>query len=185
VITEQSRKSGKGLSDGVVSELTTLFTVKPGHTDQLRAACQTFIGQVRGADAMATQKSGLRDVRLVVFDNDQRLLLTTTFETDWDPYIDDAIMLIGPSNWFDLFQHLAEYTGEGFADKSFAAAKQFLQANQVQASAYWNALSDKTVPQIRKGLRVQEAFQQVLDDPSSAQALQQPALKPLLEQAAD
>ena len=29
-------------------------------------------------------------------------------------------MLIGPSNWFDLFQHLAEYTGQGLADKSFA-----------------------------------------------------------------
>jgi hypothetical protein len=185
MITEQSRKSGKGLSDGVVSELTTLFTVKPGHADQLRAACQTFIGQVRGADAMATQKSGLRDVRLVMFDNDQRLLLTTTFETDWDPYIDDAIMLIGPSNWFDLFQYLVEYTGQGMADKSFAAAKRFLQENQVQASAYWNALSDKTVPQIRKAVRIEQAFQQVLDDPAAAQPLQQPVLKPLLQEAAD
>jgi hypothetical protein len=32
---------------------------------------------------------------------------------------------------------------------------------------------------------VEHAFQQVLDDPAAAQALQQPALKPLLEQAAD
>jgi hypothetical protein len=61
-------KSGKGLGDGVVSELTTLFTVKPGHAQQLPAACQTFIGRVRGADAMATHKRRLRDVRLVMFD---------------------------------------------------------------------------------------------------------------------
>jgi hypothetical protein len=32
---------------------------------------------------------------------------------------------------------------------------------------------------------VNEAFQQVLDDPDAAEALQHPALKPLLEQAAD
>jgi hypothetical protein len=32
---------------------------------------------------------------------------------------------------------------------------------------------------------VYEAFQQVLDDPDAAEALQHPALKPLLEQAAD
>ena len=30
-----------------------------------------------------------------------------------------------------------------------------------------------------------EAFQQVLDDPEAAEALQHPALKPLLDEAAD
>ena len=39
--------------------------------------------------------------------------------------------------------------------------------------------------EIRKALRVQKAFQQVLDDPEAAQALQHPALKPLLDEAAD
>jgi hypothetical protein len=46
-------------------------------------------------------------------------------------------------------------------------------------------LADQTVPQIRKAIRVEQAFQRVLDDPAAAQALQQPALEPLLEQAAD
>ena len=36
-----------------------------------------------------------------------------------------------------------------------------------------------------EGARVYEAFQQVLDDPAAAEALQNPALKPLLELAAD
>ena len=39
--------------------------------------------------------------------------------------------------------------------------------------------------QVWKALAVQEAFQQVLDDPAAAEALQHPALKPLLERAAD
>ena len=42
-----------------------------------------------------------------------------------------------------------------------------------------------TVKEIRKAQRVNEAFQRVLDDPQAAEALQHPALKPLLEEAAD
>jgi hypothetical protein len=42
-----------------------------------------------------------------------------------------------------------------------------------------------TVQEIQKALRVQTAFEQVLDDPDAAEALQHQALKPLLEQAAD
>ena len=41
------------------------------------------------------------------------------------------------------------------------------------------------MPQVTKAARVDQAFQQVLDDPAAAQALQaSPALKPLLDQAA-
>ena len=42
-----------------------------------------------------------------------------------------------------------------------------------------------TVKEIRKAERVNRAFQQVLDDPEAAEALQHPALKPLLDEAAD
>jgi hypothetical protein len=38
---------------------------------------------------------------------------------------------------------------------------------------------------LKKAQRLQQAFQQVLDDPAAQEALQHPALKPLLEQAAD
>jgi hypothetical protein len=42
-----------------------------------------------------------------------------------------------------------------------------------------------THTEIRKAMQVQQAFQQVLDTPGAAEALQHPALKPLLELAAD
>jgi hypothetical protein len=41
------------------------------------------------------------------------------------------------------------------------------------------------VKEIRKAQRVNAAFQQVLDNPEAAEALQHPALKPLLDEAAD
>ena len=39
--------------------------------------------------------------------------------------------------------------------------------------------------QVWNALAVQKAFEQVLDDPAAADALQHPALKPLLDRAAD
>ena len=42
-----------------------------------------------------------------------------------------------------------------------------------------------TTPEIKKALRLQEALQQALDDPAAEEALQHPALKPLLELTAD
>ena len=41
-----------------------------------------------------------------------------------------------------------------------------------------------TVKEIRKALTVNDAFQRVLDGPAAAEALQHPALKPLLDEAA-
>jgi hypothetical protein len=41
------------------------------------------------------------------------------------------------------------------------------------------------VKEIRKALRVNQAFQRVLDDPRAAEALRHPALNPLLDEAAD
>jgi hypothetical protein len=204
-----SKKSGKGVSDGVVSELTAFFRVKPGHEEQLREALQRFTNLLRTSDRDATQKTGLRDSRMVMFDEDRQLLWTTTFETDWDPYLDDALLLVGVQPFIDWMQHTIEAEEKlipwiqqsGGADalskganspelqeivkRSSGGLKQIIQSVQVPATAYWNMLSDQTVPQIRKAERVERAFQQVLDDPAAEQALQQPALKPLLEQAAD
>jgi hypothetical protein len=37
-----TKKSGKGLQEGVMSELATFWTVKPGREDELRAASLRF-----------------------------------------------------------------------------------------------------------------------------------------------
>ena len=42
-----------------------------------------------------------------------------------------------------------------------------------------------TVKEVLKALAVNEAYQRVLDDPAAEEALQHPALAPLLEKAAD
>jgi len=32
-----------------------------------------------------------------MFENDRRFLSATTYDTEWDPYMDDSIALVGPA----------------------------------------------------------------------------------------
>jgi hypothetical protein len=94
----------------------------------------------------------------------------------------DDFATSGPTlQLFDaIFQHAEGY--EGLPD--VAAVKALILSAQVSAAAYARNYPG-TVKEIRKALRVNKAFQQVLDDPEAATALQHRALKPLLDEAAD
>ncbi|MEV6118784.1 hypothetical protein AB0L59_41585 [Streptomyces sp. NPDC052109] len=201
-----TKKAGKGRTDGVVSELATYFTVKAGHEEELRAAVQRFVEELRRQDPAQTIKTGLRDTRHVIFDGGKRLLWATTFETEWDPYVDDAILTVGfehfadwlqhTTEWDDLFAWVQEAGGmealtdmerEDFAENvrnSTARLKKILQDGQEQAASYFNPLGPLTMPQVVKAQQVNDAFQEVLDNPAAEEALSHPALKPLLAQAA-
>jgi hypothetical protein len=202
-----SKKSGKGISDGVISELTAFFGVKPGHEEQLREALVRFTDMLRNLDPLANQKIGLRDSRMVLFNNDTQLLWTTTFETDWDPYLDDALLIVGVEHFIDWMQHVTEANeliawlqsaggAEALAkvgspeflelvQANSSGLKKIIQSVQTPAVGYWNALAASTIPEIRKAQRVEQAFQQALDNPAAEEALMHPAMKPLLEQAAN
>jgi hypothetical protein len=203
--TAQSKKSGKGLSDGVVSELAAYFTVKPGHEEQLRADVQPYNDSL-SADKSVTMKTGLRSSRHVIFDEGRRLMWATTFETDWDPYFDDALLLVGLKLFIDWMRHTEEgeeavavyeeaggeaafeRSASGFEERAASASqkiKKVVQSCQSPAVAYFEYHGDQTTPQINRGKRLQAAFDEVLDSPEAEQALQHPALKPLLELAAD
>jgi hypothetical protein len=198
-------KSGKGSVSGVVSELTTFWTIKPGREAELRAAIQRFMDRVASLPPNVTMRTGLRDARFVIFDGGTRMLFATGFETNWDPYIDDAVLVVGMPYFIDWAQHLVEGdrivawaakagvtkidlndpTLQDVYKRSGAEFKQILQDAQEQAVGYVNTVGAYTMPQITKAERVNQAFQHVLDDPAAAAALQAaPALKLLLDQAA-
>jgi hypothetical protein len=183
MIATLSKKSGKGLTHGVASELSAFFTIRPGHEEELRAAIKRFKQNAQPGDTSVFEKVGLRTQRHVIFDNGTRVMWCTAFDTDWDPYIDDAMAIFGAANWVDWMQHTVEYSAE-MATGSNAELKQFLQSAQEQATAFFDAFPNHTLSQIRKALLLNQAFERLLDDPAAAETLQHPALKPLLELAA-
>jgi hypothetical protein len=209
---QSDRKSGKGIHDRAISEGTFFFDVIPGHEEELRAAAQRWADFLCNSPAEETIKTGLRDSRHVIFDSGKRLIWMTTFENDWDPYVEDALVVVGIENLLDWIQHTVQFEAidawmrgiggrqslnsargvyktdaarEKAVRASAAGLKAVLQSIQMPAAGYFNAVSYLTHPQIIKSWQVNQAFQQVLDDPAANEAFRNPALKPLLEQAVD
>jgi hypothetical protein len=171
-----------GLTVGPTSEFSLFFHVKPGEGESLRAALRDLqqTPGYRPGDynvAIAT----IHEARFVLFDDDTRLAFVTSFDGPWDAYMED-FFTSGPTlALFDaIFKHVEGY--DGLPD--LAAVKAFVLGAEETAAAYQRNYGG-TVKEIRKALRVNEAFQRVLDDPKAGEALQHPALKPLLDEAAD
>jgi hypothetical protein len=180
--TPSTETSRPGLQTGSISEFTLFFTVKPGHGPALREAVeqlQNTPGYRPGDYRLAI--TTIHEARFVLFDGDTRLLFATSFDGPWDAYMEDFASSGPTLQLFNLiFQHVEGF--EGIPD--LAAVKAFILSGQVTAAGYSRNYGNP-VKEIRKALRVNEAFQRVLDDPQAARVLQDPALKPLLDEAAD
>ena len=116
-------------------------------------------------------------------DNTDRLAPAPTAADDWQAWISEA----------GGVDHLRSVRGGLATDRASEMStrmtlnglKKFLQDHQARAAGYFNAMSYMTHAEASKAKRVYDAFQQALDTPGAAEALQHPALKPLLELAAD
>ena len=178
----EAQEARPGVRVGPTSEFSLFFRVTPGHGEHLRRALselQNTPGYRPGDYGMAV--STIHEARFVLFDGDTQLAFITSFDGPWDAYMED-FFTSGPTlALFDaIFNHVDGY--EGLPD--LAAVKAFVNGAQQTAAAYARNYGG-TVKEIRKAQRVNAAFQQVLDNPDAAEALQHPALKPLLDEAAD
>lgn len=186
-----------GAKSGKRDELTMFYRVKPGHEKEIRKAIEDFfsspartaVDDPRIFNYIA--QTGVHDIRLALFDNDTRLVWLTSFDTEWDPYIDDTFAVRNNVvEYGKILQHTVE-APEGIADpnsqlqKSPGPIKEIFLANRVVAAGFAPTFPNATTWGVKKGERLLEAFQKVLDHPEAEQALSHPALKPLLELAAE
>src|SRR5690349_5507438 len=150
-----------GIMVGPTSEFSLFFHVKPGHGPALRDALrelQSAPGYRAGDYELPI--ATIHEARFVPFDDDTRLLFATSFDGPWDAYMED--FAAKPLRLFDaIFQHVEGY--EGLPD--LQAVKEFILSAQVSAGGYARNYGG-TVKQIRKAVRVDDAFQRVLDDPA-------------------
>jgi hypothetical protein len=169
-----------GITVGPTSEFSLFFRVRSGHEREIREAItvlQNSPGYRPGDYELPI--ATIHEARFVLFDDDTRLLFATSFDGTWDAYMED--FATKPLKLFDsIFRHVEGY--EGLPD--LAAVKRFILSAQQTASGYARNYGG-TVKEIQKSQRVNAAFQRVLDDPAAEEALQHPALAPLLAQAAD
>jgi hypothetical protein len=164
--------------------------VKPGHEKAVRDALTSHLTDPRRSDVEVLKKVGIHTALHALFDNDTRLVATVWFESDFDKYFDDVMTIIGTDLYESWLQHL-----EGFPEKGLLGGlsgqaglefgKNWLAQNEAEVTSFRLSFPPMTIAEQEKTQRLVKAFQKVLDHPEAAQALKHPALKPLLDEAAD
>ena len=175
---EQDRRAGPKI--GSRTGYTALLKVLPGHEKTLREMIEADQRTPDKTEQALREIGTLHEFRWVLFDNDTRLMFASVFDGTWEKYIQDfASTAIG-----EIIDRNMQHV-EGWVGIHDPRAADCLLGYGVPAIQYASVYAEPSVQQVLKALAVHEAFEQVLNDPDAAEALQQPALKPLLEQAAD
>jgi hypothetical protein len=139
---------------GKRSELTIIVPLAAGGAKRLRAFLQLLGGNLSpGASKVGT----LHDMRFVFFDNDTRMLFATSFDGDWDTYIDDFIALI--PDYLDII----DSAWEGWPGIRDPGAKDYLVKHQITADGWFVANPELSLAEIGRLQIVGKAVDELLD----------------------
>jgi hypothetical protein len=166
-----------GLTVGARTEFLVIGDVIPGHEDALRQVLKEINASPRSQDAV-NEIGTLHEGRFVLLDGGKRLLFASSFDGTWDNYIDDFATTGVAKNFEMSWSHC-----QGFPGIKDPTVKDWFKARAVKASQFVCASPELTVKEVWRAQAVAAAFDQVLDNPDAAKALEQPALKPLLDLA--
>jgi hypothetical protein len=150
-----ARSAGRaGRQSGNVSELTAIAPLKPGGAERLRRIFDLTNGNMDGAQRVST----LHDMRFVFFDDDTRILFATTYDGDWDTYINDFATKI-PELMDLLFANV-----EGWPGIASPEVKEFIARHQIDAAGWFVANPQVTVVDVRRYQRMDKALAAFLDE---------------------
>jgi len=138
---------------GKRSELTIIVPLAPGGAKRLRAFLRLLGGNLNKGDKVGS----LHDMRFVFFDNDTRLLFATSFDGEWDPYIDDFVTSI--PDYLDII----DSAWDGWPGIRHPGAKDYLAKHQITAEGWYVAHPDLTVAEIHRLKRIGKAVEEFLD----------------------
>jgi hypothetical protein len=96
-------------------------------------------------------------MRFVFFDNDTRILFATTYDGDWDSYINDFATKI-PELMDLLFANV-----EGWPGIASPQVKDFIASHQIDAAGWFVANPQVTVVDTRRYQRMEKALDAFFD----------------------
>jgi hypothetical protein len=138
--------------------LTIIVPLAPGGAKRLRTFLQLLGGNLSPG---ATKVGTLHDMRFVFFDHDTRMLFATSFDGDWDTYIDDFIALI--PDYLDII----DSAWEGWPGIRSPGAKDYLVKHQITAEGWFVAEPDLALADIQRQARIGKAVEELLDQISN------------------
>lgn len=143
-----------GRRDGHVSELTVIAPLRDGGASRLR---KLFTEATQDDLNVLADVGSLHNMRWVFIEDDTKALFATTYDGDWDAYIDDFATKI-PTIMDTFFGEVEGWPG--IADPS---VKDFIADHQITAAMWWTANPDKRVGDIERNGKVAAAVQNLLD----------------------
>ena len=150
--TETSSAGRTGLRRGKVSELTIVFPIAPGGAKRMQAMLDS------GFNIQAPDRVGsVHDMHYVFLDNDTRVLFATTYDGEWDPYVDDFAAHI-PDELDVVFCNC-----EGWPGVHSPAVKDYIAKYQVTARAWYVATPNLTVKDIKRLEKIGPAVEELFD----------------------
>jgi hypothetical protein len=139
---------------------TIVANVKQGRADTMRSYGQRLAEALK-ADPGFLAPLKLHYLRWVLFDNDTRFMYQGIFDTDFDKYTEDAVVLFTKSGINTAFENL-----EGFpADwkTNTPAFVQFLRDHQCNSFLEYGEYPYFTSDEIKKALKIKAALAEMLD----------------------
>lgn len=103
----------------------------------------------------------VHDLRFVIFENDTKLLFASTFDGDWDTYINDFGAAI--PDYIDLSFGEAE----GYPGIHSPNIKDWIVKHQVSSTYFYSGYPDTSVRDIWKALKVKGGLDVLLDAATS------------------
>lgn len=155
MVTTEKAKTRPGTKAGQSNEFTLISKLKPGGAERVRNLLASgFTGErQKNTDRIGT----VHDLRFVIFDNDTRIIFASTFDGDWDVYMDDFGTTIPEE--IDLLFH--EF--EGYPGIRSPEIKDWVVKQQVSAAGFYSAYPDASVRDVWKALQTKKAFDALLD----------------------
>ena len=153
-------KGRPGLKAGRSNEFTLLMRFKPGGAERLRSKLgpDTFRDQNQ---VLMDRVGTVHDLRYSIIDDDTRLLFASTFDGDWDAYINDFASII-PDEIDLIFGEAEGYPGIHSPD-----IKDWIVKHQVSSTYFYSAYPNASVRDVWKALKIKGGLDVILDEATS------------------
>ncbi len=150
-----NQPDGPGKRIGKRGEIHVIGNVVPGGGKLFRDRIARFQAE---AGYWEKRIGTVHDFRVILFDNDTRILVSAVYDGDFVPYLQDVVTQAGP--WFDL---LMPGVWEGFTCAADPATAKLIERQAYTADAFYAANPDLTIKDIAKMRRLSEAVNEMLD----------------------
>jgi hypothetical protein len=133
---------------------------KPGSGDAIRTYGERLEEAVRNdPDVLAVLR--LHYLRWILFDNDTRFIYMGIFDTDFDKYVEDAVILFKSLGLNTVFEYLEDFP-EDWRENPAAFAT-FAREHQAPSFAEYAEYPYVTGVEVVKALKVKQGLTEVLD----------------------